>query len=287
MTCAHRSQANDERHARGATEAAGASEPGGRGPAPSPPGEMWAGRRGQPPGGWLIRPGPLRPVSSPLGPCARAPICSLRGGASGGRLGRLAAVPADRNVVFTLRDTRNKWAHNGKFDLDEAYRALDGIEVLLRAIDAAEADAVGESKDELMRLRYASEGKAAAKQEVLIAAPPAGLKPWREVIVPHDDVAAGRFNQAEFAADLPVGCGLCAWSRRAPTARRARPALGLSRPGAHPADDPAISAEHRRRPVPTIERRSRPLPPHLWPASAGGPARDPEAAGRPARPSTG
>ncbi|MCB9390232.1 MAG: ATP-binding protein [Acidimicrobiia bacterium] len=109
---------------------------------------------------------------------------------------------SDRNVVFTLRDTRNKWAHNSKFDLDGAYRALDGIEMLLKAIDAAEADEVGESKDELMRLRYASEVKAAAKQEVLIASPPAGLKPWREVIVPHEDVAGGRFNQAEFAADL-------------------------------------------------------------------------------------
>nr|MBA3585976.1 ATP-binding protein [Gemmatimonadota bacterium] len=108
----------------------------------------------------------------------------------------------DRNVVFTLRDTRNKWAHNGKFDLDDAYRALDGIEVLLRAIDASEAEVVGESKDELMRLRYASDAKTATKQEVLIAAPPAGLTPWREVMVPHEDVAAGRFNQAEFAADL-------------------------------------------------------------------------------------
>lgn len=108
----------------------------------------------------------------------------------------------DRNVVFTLRDTRNKWAHNRKFDLDEAYRALDGVEMLLKTIDAPEADAVGESKDELMRVRYESEAKATAKQEVLIAAPPAGLAPWREVIIPHDDVAAGRFSQAEFAADL-------------------------------------------------------------------------------------
>jgi predicted AAA+ superfamily ATPase len=29
-----------------------------------------------------------------------------------------------------------------------------------------------------------------------------GLKPWREVVTPHRDVAAGRFAQAEFAADL-------------------------------------------------------------------------------------
>jgi hypothetical protein len=30
----------------------------------------------------------------------------------------------------------------------------------------------------------------------------AGLKPWREVITPHKDVASGRYMQAEFAADL-------------------------------------------------------------------------------------
>ena len=32
--------------------------------------------------------------------------------------------------------------------------------------------------------------------------PQAGLAPWREVITPHADVASGRFEQAEFAADL-------------------------------------------------------------------------------------
>src|SRR2546428_8480952 len=28
------------------------------------------------------------------------------------------------------------------------------------------------------------------------------LKPWREVAIPHADVSAGRYQQAEFAADL-------------------------------------------------------------------------------------
>lgn len=28
------------------------------------------------------------------------------------------------------------------------------------------------------------------------------LKPWREIVTPHPDVAAGRYRQAEFAADL-------------------------------------------------------------------------------------
>ena len=32
--------------------------------------------------------------------------------------------------------------------------------------------------------------------------PAGGLKPWRELITPHPDVASGRYQQAEFAADL-------------------------------------------------------------------------------------
>ena len=32
--------------------------------------------------------------------------------------------------------------------------------------------------------------------------PQGSLKPWREVVTPHPDVASGRYKQAEFAADL-------------------------------------------------------------------------------------
>jgi uncharacterized protein len=110
---------------------------------------------------------------------------------------------SDRNVVFELRDVRNKWAHNEAFTADDAYRALDSIERLLVAVDAVEAADVGRSKDELMRVQYEAEArKAAALQEVLVTTPTAGLKPWRDVIAPHDDVARGRFALAEFAADL-------------------------------------------------------------------------------------
>lgn len=36
----------------------------------------------------------------------------------------------------------------------------------------------------------------------LVEAAPGVLKPWRAVVEPHDDVASGRYQQAEFAADL-------------------------------------------------------------------------------------
>jgi predicted AAA+ superfamily ATPase len=118
-------------------------------------------------------------------------------GAFRSRLGR-----TERNLVFELRDTRNKWAHNEAFTHDDTYRALDSIERLLVAVDARESDDVGKSKTELMRLRYEAEARRARPAGVEVSAPVAGLRPWREVVVPHDDVAMGRFDLAEFAADL-------------------------------------------------------------------------------------
>jgi predicted AAA+ superfamily ATPase len=109
----------------------------------------------------------------------------------------------DRNLVFELRDVRNKWAHNQPFSADDTYRALDSIERLLAAANAAEAADVGRSKEEQMRLRYEAEARRATpRPETLVGEATAGLVPWREVVHPHDDVAAGRFALAEFAADL-------------------------------------------------------------------------------------
>lgn len=110
---------------------------------------------------------------------------------------------SDRNLVYELRDMRNRWAHNQPFTVDDVYRALDSMERLLTAVQAPEAAEIGRSKDELMRLRYQAEvSKAAVQQDIIVTAAKAGLKPWRQVIDPHEDVLEGRFSLAEFAADL-------------------------------------------------------------------------------------
>ncbi len=110
---------------------------------------------------------------------------------------------SDRNLVFELRDVRNRWAHNEAFSVDAAYRALDSVELLLTAADAREATEVGTAKAELMRLKFEAQARRATPTaEALLTQPAAGLRPWREVIQPHDDVARGRFALAEFAADL-------------------------------------------------------------------------------------
>lgn len=109
----------------------------------------------------------------------------------------------DRNLVFELRDVRNRWAHNESFSVDDAYRALDSIERLLVSADVREAAEVGRAKTELMYQKVEAQArKATPPAEALLREPAGGLKPWREVMQPHDDVAQGGFTLAEFAADL-------------------------------------------------------------------------------------
>ena len=112
---------------------------------------------------------------------------------------------AERSLVSELRDVRNKWAHQESFSGDDTDRALDSAERLLTAVSASQADEVRKIKMELRRTifdeqmrneRRRSAGTAIESQTI------SNLKPWREVVNPHRDVASGRYQQAEFAADL-------------------------------------------------------------------------------------
>jgi predicted AAA+ superfamily ATPase len=111
----------------------------------------------------------------------------------------------ERSIVSELQDTRNDWAHTSTFSTDDAYRALDSIVRLLTAISAPEAAEVEKQKQELLRLRFDEQARNITRRTTLAPTegqPTAGLKPWREIATPHPDVASGRFQQAEFAADL-------------------------------------------------------------------------------------
>ena len=113
---------------------------------------------------------------------------------------------AERTLVSELRDHRNRWAHQESFSSDDAYRALDSVGRLLGAVSAApEAGEVEKMKMELLRLRFDEKVRSEKRKSAgtAIESPAAGnLKPWREVVTPHKDVASGRYQQAEFAADL-------------------------------------------------------------------------------------
>ena len=113
--------------------------------------------------------------------------------------------PAERSLVSELRDLRNKWAHQESFSSDDAYRALDSASRLLTAISAPQSAEIEKMKMELLRLRFDEQVRAEQRKSAgtaIESAATSNLRPWREVATPHRDVASGRYQQAEFAADL-------------------------------------------------------------------------------------
>jgi predicted AAA+ superfamily ATPase len=112
---------------------------------------------------------------------------------------------AERSLVSELRDVRNKWAHQEAFSSDDAYRGLDSAGRLLTAVSAPQAEEIERMKMELLRLRFDEQVRSERRKSAgtaIDSTAAGGLKPWREVVTPHRDVASGRYQQAEFAADL-------------------------------------------------------------------------------------
>jgi hypothetical protein len=112
----------------------------------------------------------------------------------------------ERGYVSEIRDARNKWAHQENFSTRDTLRLLDTAERLLSAFSAGDQMKIVQAQHrELQRLQIEEETRAERRK---VAAKPTegqplqGLKPWREVVTPHPDVATGRLQQAEFAADL-------------------------------------------------------------------------------------
>jgi predicted AAA+ superfamily ATPase len=102
---------------------------------------------------------------------------------------------------------RNKLSHNDTFTYDDAERALDSMRRLMESISAAEvADKLGKMRDTILRTKFTElqrneERRKTQRLEISVETV-AGLLPWREIVEPHQDVATGEFQQAEFAADL-------------------------------------------------------------------------------------
>ncbi|MBW8172946.1 DUF499 domain-containing protein [Ornithinimicrobium sp. Arc0846-15] len=111
---------------------------------------------------------------------------------------------AESNLASELRDVRSSWAHGGSFSFDDTYRALDTVERLLRAIGAGpQADTVKTQRAELQRTNVEAQTRRDVRDSgVITGLGDTELRPWRDVIAPHDDVLSGRFTESEFAANL-------------------------------------------------------------------------------------
>ena len=111
-----------------------------------------------------------------------------------------------RSIVVEIQDVRNKLAHDQKFSYDDAERALDSMRRLLEAVSAGESgEEVARMRDGILRTKYRELARAEERKtdlSTIATDAMAGLLPWRQVVEPHQDVATGEFQQAEFAADL-------------------------------------------------------------------------------------
>ena len=125
-----------------------------------------------------------------------------------------------RNFASTALEARNAISHLSiPLQDDEALRYLDAMHHLLRLVKAPAAE-VTEIKRLYDQQRQsgmitvvpspAAATPATAKLDLAPSDGPAkALKPWIEVALPHPDVIANRFKEAEFAADLfAVDAGL-------------------------------------------------------------------------------
>lgn len=113
---------------------------------------------------------------------------------------------SDRAYVSELKEARNKWAHSEPLSSDDVDRDLDIAARLCRNISASEqADAIRALREELQQQVFTDRaGNRTRYQATVENQVMAGLVPWREVITPHPDVINGRYQQAEFAADLDL-----------------------------------------------------------------------------------
>jgi len=109
-----------------------------------------------------------------------------------------------RSYVSELREVRNSWAHQRTFTAEDAYRALDTMQRLLGMVGGDGEESLKKLSQELLRQRFEIETKKELKKSAAVTQTGAlgGLKSWRHVATPHPDVASGRYQQAEFAADL-------------------------------------------------------------------------------------
>ncbi len=107
-----------------------------------------------------------------------------------------------RSYVNELRDVRNRWAHQTPFSLEDTHRAFDTMTRLLEMIAAPERVETAQiARDIMLKIGEQSRAAQPALIQTASGALPT-LKPWREIVTPHPDVSGGRYQQAEFAADL-------------------------------------------------------------------------------------
>lgn len=107
-----------------------------------------------------------------------------------------------RTTAFALLEVRNRYAHESSFDSRDTLKALWEACTLLEAVSARKQHVdARRMHDELMRTIVSDQNRERHRRKDIHVGPSKGSA-WRSVVVPHTDVLANTFTEAEFAADL-------------------------------------------------------------------------------------
>ncbi len=112
---------------------------------------------------------------------------------------------SERSIISELREIRKNWAHQQAFTGRDTERALDSVNRLLTAVSAPQANDVEKMYWNFRRTQLEDKRRVEMRKssyQPTEGKPLGDLPPWRTVVTPHPDVASGRYQQAEFAADL-------------------------------------------------------------------------------------
>ena len=112
----------------------------------------------------------------------------------------------ERSIVGELLTFRNSFAHGQTaISSEDTLRALDSMQRLLTSVSAKQqAEEVGRQRFDLQRVVFDEQARQQVRQKTTSVGSGtiSSLRPWREIVTPHKDVATGRYAQSEFAADL-------------------------------------------------------------------------------------
>lgn len=109
-----------------------------------------------------------------------------------------------RGYVSEVRKAGSAWAQQQPFSPEDAFRALDTMTRLLEIMHGPGVEELRALSRTMMFQQVEAESKRELQKSAAAVSngTAQGLRPWREVITPHPDVASGRYKMAEFAADL-------------------------------------------------------------------------------------
>ena len=116
-------------------------------------------------------------------------------------------TPVERSYVSEILDVRNKLAHNNNFSSDDTERAMDTVKRLMESISAGEsAEKISSMRTAVIRRQFdekrRNEERKRETNDIIKTGNTIGLKSWREIVQPRQDVITGNYELADFAADL-------------------------------------------------------------------------------------